>query len=94
MQRDLSLKVNEDDAWVVESIFRHLEELLQTLQGVGGSQDVTEEHPGMIRPTVDGNGDQMTLHIWQELITILVIYLIKRKVKCPSIRSDWILKTK
>lgn len=36
----------------------------------------------------------LNVHIWQELITILVMYLIKRKVKCPSIRSDWILKTK
>lgn len=34
MQKVLSLKVNEDDAWVVESTFRHLKDLVQMFQGV------------------------------------------------------------
>lgn len=46
LQRDLSLKVNEDDECFVESTFRRFEELLQTLQGLG---EVCEEKRGVKR---------------------------------------------
>lgn len=64
MQKDLSLKVNEDDACSVESTFRHLEELLQTLQGLGGSQDVVEKCGEIIGQAVNCNGDHMLFHLF------------------------------
>lgn len=53
MQKDLSLKVNEDDACLEESTFRHLEELHQTFVGFGRKLRC---YGDIIRQEVDGNG--------------------------------------
>lgn len=53
MQKDLSLKVNEDDARSAESTFRHLEEKLRTLEGLGGSGDRGEESGEIIEQRIE-----------------------------------------